>query len=48
MRADIGSHRLARQLRDLATAARRTQTTPHRLRRAWHPLPRLRTRAHAG
>jgi hypothetical protein len=45
LRADIGSHRLARQLRDLARAARRTQTTPHPLRRAWHPV--LRLRAHA-
>jgi hypothetical protein len=45
MRADVGSHRLARQLRDLATAARRARITPHRLRRAWHPVPRL--RAHA-
>ncbi len=42
MRADIGSHRLARQLRDLARAARRARTIPHRLRRAWHPVPRLR------
>jgi hypothetical protein len=45
MRADVGSHRLARQLRDLATAARRARITPHRLRRAWHPV--LRLRAHA-
>jgi hypothetical protein len=45
LRADIGSHRPARQLRDLARAARRNQTTPHRLRRAWHPV--LRPRAHA-
>ena len=45
MRADISSHRLARQLRDLATAARPAQATPHRLRRTWHPVPRL--RAHA-
>jgi len=45
LRADIGPHRLARQLRDLASAARRARTTPHRLRRAWHPVPRLRARA---
>jgi hypothetical protein len=47
LRADIGQHRLARQLRDLARAARRAQATPHRLRRAWRPVPRLRARAHA-
>jgi hypothetical protein len=47
MRADIGSHRLARQVRDLATAARRAQAAPRRLRRAWHPVLRLRSRAHA-
>jgi hypothetical protein len=41
LRADVGPHRLARQLRDLATAARRARITPH-LRRAWHPVPRLR------
>jgi hypothetical protein len=45
MRADIGSHRLARQLRDLARAARRGPIIPHCLRRARHPIPRL--RAHA-
>ena len=45
LRADISSHRLARQLRDLARAARRGPIIPHRLRRAWHPVPRL--RAHA-
>ena len=45
LRADIGSHRPARQLRDLARAARRAPITPHRLRRAWHPIPRLRTHA---
>ena len=45
MRADVGQHRRARQLRDLARAARRTQTTPHRLRRAWRPI--LRLHAHA-
>jgi hypothetical protein len=42
LRADIGPHRLARQLRDLARTARRTRTTPHRLRRARHPVLRLR------
>ena len=45
LHADVGSHRLARQLRDLATAARRAQSTPHRLRRAWRPVLRLRARA---
>jgi len=45
MRADAGSHRLARHLRGLASAARRARITPHRLRRAWHPLPRLRVHA---
>jgi len=35
-------HRLARQLRDLARADRRTRVIPARLRRAWHPVPRLR------
>jgi len=47
MRADVGQHRRARQLRDLATAARRAQATPHRPRRAWRPVLRLRARAHA-
>ena len=42
MRAGVGQHRLARQLRDLARATRRARTTPHRLRPAWHPVPRLR------
>jgi hypothetical protein len=42
LRADVGPHHLAGQLRDLARAARRTQTTPRRLRRAWRPIPRLR------
>jgi hypothetical protein len=42
LRADIGPHRLARQLRDLTTAARRTWVIPSRLRRAWHPVLRLR------
>jgi len=45
LRADVGSHRLARQLRDLARAARRARITPHRLRRAWHPILHLRTHA---
>ena len=45
LRADVGSHRLGRQLRDLARAARRARTTPHRPRRAWHPVLRLRTHA---
>ena len=45
LRADIGPDRLARQLRDLATAARHTRQIPARLRRAWHPIPR--PRAHA-
>jgi hypothetical protein len=44
MRADIGQHRRARQLRDLATAARRAQAAP---RRAWRPVLWLRARAHA-
>jgi len=47
MRADIGSHRRARQLRDLAKAVRRAQPTPHRPRRAWRPVLRLRARARA-
>jgi hypothetical protein len=47
MKADIGSHRRARQLRDLARAARRAQATPHRLRCSWRPVLRLRGRAHA-
>jgi len=47
MRADIGQHRLARQLRDLARAARRAGKTPHRQRRTWRPALRLRARAHA-
>ena len=45
LRADIGPHRLARQLRDLARTARPTRQIPARLRRAWHPVPRLRTHA---
>ena len=47
LRADISPHRLARQLRDLARAARRARTTPHRLRPAWRPVPRLRARTGA-
>jgi len=42
LRADVGPHRLARQLRGLARADRRTRVIPARLRRAWHPVPRLR------
>ena len=45
LRADIGPHRLARQLRDLARATQRTRIIPARVRRAWHPV--LRPRAHA-
>jgi len=45
LRADIAPHRLARQLRDLAKAARHTRTIPARLRRARHPVPRLRPNA---
>jgi hypothetical protein len=45
LRADIGSHRPARQPRDLARAARHPRTIPARLRPAWHPI--LRLRAHA-
>ena len=45
LRADIGSHRLPRQLRDLASAARHSRRIPAGLRRAWHPI--LRLRAHA-
>ena len=47
MRADISQHRQARQLRDLARAARRAGKTPHRQRRTWRPALRLRARAHA-
>jgi hypothetical protein len=47
IRADISSHRLARHLRDLATAARRARKTPHRPYRVWHPVPRLRPRVTA-
>jgi hypothetical protein len=47
MRADLGQHRLARQLRDLARAARRAEKTPHRQRRSWRLPLRLRARAHA-
>jgi hypothetical protein len=42
MCADVGQHRLARQLRALARAAQRAQPTPHRPRRAWHLVLRLR------
>ena len=47
MRADIGQHRQARQLRDLARASRRTDRTPHRQRRAWRLALRPRPRADA-
>jgi hypothetical protein len=47
MRADISQHRQARHPRDLATAARRAQATPHRPRRTWRLFLRLRARAHA-
>jgi hypothetical protein len=47
MRTDVGQHRRARHLRDLATTARRAQTTPDRPRRTWRPVLRLRARAHA-
>jgi hypothetical protein len=46
MRADVGQHRLARQLRDLARASRRAEKTPPRQRRTWRPALRLRARAH--
>jgi hypothetical protein len=45
MRADVGQHRLARQLRDLARASRRAGGTPHRQRRAWRLALRPRARA---
>jgi hypothetical protein len=45
MRADVGSQRLARRLRGLATAPRPARIAPHWLRRAWHPV--LELRAHA-
>jgi hypothetical protein len=47
MRADIAQHRVARQLRNLATASRRAEGTPHRQRRTWRPVLRLRARARA-
>ena len=47
MRADIGQHRRACHLRDLATATRRAETIPHRPRRTWRLVLRLRARAHA-
>jgi hypothetical protein len=47
MQADVGQHRRVRQLRDPATASRRAQRTPHRQRRTWRPILRLRARAHA-
>jgi hypothetical protein len=42
MHVDVGSFRLARQLRALAAAPRHVQTTPPRLRRAWRPVLRPR------
>jgi len=42
LRAGIGPHRLARQLRDLARSARPARIIPRRLRPVWHPVPRLR------
>ena len=47
MRADIGQHRLARQLRDLARASRHASGTPHSLRRTWRLALRQRLRARA-
>jgi hypothetical protein len=47
MRAAVGQHCLARQLRDLAAASRRAARTPRRQRRTWRPILRLRARAHA-
>lgn len=42
MRADVGQHRLARQLRALARASRHVDETPRRQRRAWRPALRQR------
>jgi hypothetical protein len=42
MRADVGQHRLARQLRILARASRHAGETPHRKRRPWSPALRQR------
>jgi len=39
IRADIGAHRLARQLRELAKAARCAPATPHPPLRALRPAP---------
>jgi hypothetical protein len=47
MRAAVGQHRLARQLRDLARASRRAGGTPHRQRRTWRLALRPRPRTHA-
>jgi hypothetical protein len=44
---DVGQHRLARQLRDLASASLRAAGTPYRQRRTWRPVLRLRACAHA-
>jgi hypothetical protein len=42
MRAEIGQHRLARQLRVLARVSRHAGKSPHRQRRAWRPALRQR------
>jgi hypothetical protein len=47
MRADIAQQRVARQLRNLATASRRAGGIPLRQRRTWRPVLRLRARARA-
>jgi len=47
MRADVGQHRRAGQLRDLVAAARRARAAPPRPRRTWRPVLWLRARAHA-
>jgi hypothetical protein len=40
MRADVGQHRLARQVRILAKASRHAGETPRRQRRPWRPALR--------
>jgi hypothetical protein len=47
MRADIGQHRLARQLRDLARASRHAGGTRQGRRRTWRLALRQRLRARA-
>jgi hypothetical protein len=47
MRADVGQHRPARQLRDPAITTQPTDRTPHRPHRTWRSALRLRARAHA-